>query len=128
MYDILYPMPIKDPQKRTKSQRRYYLKNKAKIDEQRRTRDRKIQQRTREFVKRYKLKKGCAHCGYKGFYKALDLHHVETKGEKHETVSHLVAKIRSKNLTVLKDEMRKCIVLCATCHREEHGRLEGEYE
>jgi hypothetical protein len=66
-----------------------------------------------KFINRYKLMCGCTMCGYDLDPVALDFHHVdpETK-ELRQLQNHPIHRI--------KDEIRKCIVLCANCHRIVH--------
>ena len=71
----------------------------------------------KKFINRYKTFCGCQHCGERD-YIVLDLHHVDAKGKDANPAS-LVACSREK----IKDEIRKCIVLCSNCHRREHHRL-----
>ena len=56
-----------------------------------------------------KIDKGCAICGYSRIARALDFHHIA--GKKGKNVSQLQGKAMFR-------EMKKCVVLCATCHRE----------
>jgi hypothetical protein len=73
------------------------------------------QQRTlknRAFVDRYKLWVGCKDCGYKEHPAALEFDHVKEKEGK--TVGQLVCQ---QSLAAVKDEIRKCEVVCANCHR-----------
>jgi hypothetical protein len=58
---------------------------------------------------------GCQECG-EDDVACLDFHH-ETD-EKDATVARLVADNRSK--ADIEDEIRRCIVLCANCHRRRH--------
>lgn len=67
-----------------------------------------------EYMKRYKLFVGCAFCGYKKHSAALDFDHINPD-TKLGTLSHVY---KSWGIKKLKDEMRKCQVLCANCHRE----------
>lgn len=57
----------------------------------------------------------CKKCGYNKCPGALDFHHVDPK-EKEVNYS-LFKTIFNKRLT---DELDKCILLCANCHRELH--------
>lgn len=57
---------------------------------------------------------GCSHCGYNKHPAALDCHHV---GDKEFSLG---SKLASATETQLKEELAKCIVLCANCHRIEH--------
>lgn len=72
-------------------------------------------------LQRYKVAKGCAHCGYRVHAEALEFHHLNP-AEKDSEVYRLV----SRPLPVLFAEIRKCVVLCANCHRLEHARLRCE--
>lgn len=74
----------------------------------------------KKFINRYKMLCGCKHCGEKDAV-VLDLHHVDPT-QKDATMVELVGCSRS----TIKEEIRKCIVLCANCHRREHHRLRQE--
>ena len=58
----------------------------------------------------------CAKCGDKRWY-VLDFHHTGDD-EKSDNVSKLVW--RGFPIKVILEEVKKCIVLCANCHRELH--------
>ena len=64
-----------------------------------------------ELVKRYKIKKGCEECGYKGHFAALHLDHLDPS-KKYSAVSQM----QTHKLIRVKEEIRKCRVLCANCH------------
>lgn len=83
------------------------------VDEDPRNPDVHWERRIRDnilFVRRAKRFLGCSVCGYKNMGVALDFHHVI--GEKFDAVANLTHGPRE----ILKEEMRKCIVLCANCH------------
>ena len=65
----------------------------------------------------YKKTKNCEECGDNRWY-VLDFHHKDPK-EKDRAVSHFHGCSWDK---ILK-EIKKCIVLCANCHREKHFLL-----
>lgn len=67
------------------------------------------------FVRRVKQRGQCSKCNEKRWY-VLDFHH--TSDDKEHTISLLVA--RGGSIKRLKNEMRKCILLCSNCHREHH--------
>ena len=67
-----------------------------------------------------KMKKGCAHCGYKGKPEALDHHHVDPSNKIIAVASHW--RTSYKQFEKMKKEWEKCIVLCANCHRIETKR------
>jgi hypothetical protein len=66
----------------------------------------------REWVNNYKTEHGCALCPEKN-PAALDFHH-KKKSEKAFTVSQA---IHSKSIDQLEAEIKRCVVLCARCHR-----------
>ena len=58
---------------------------------------------------------GCSLCGYDKCHAALDFHHV---GEKIFSLNtRLFGKYTNQEIA---DEISKCILLCANCHREVH--------
>lgn len=70
--------------------------------------------RNAKLVRRYKLKCGCYICGYNKSEYALDFHHLHETDKSHN-ISNMIKK---SSLKRLKAEIRKCVVLCANCHRE----------
>ena len=78
----------------------------------------------RAFIKRVKIKFGCADCGYKDHAAALHFDHRDPK-EKTGGVSTMAG----SSLRKIKREMRKCDVVCANCHaiRTEKQRENGEF-
>ena len=70
----------------------------------------------------YVLGGKCSVCGYNKCIQALDAHHINPE-EKELTLSenHNIATIK------ILEELKKCTLLCANCHREYHaGELEVE--
>ena len=65
-----------------------------------------------DFVDRWKLAAGCFDCGYNAHPQALDFDHLR---DKQNSVSK-ITKDRA-GLARLVDEMEKCVVRCANCHR-----------
>lgn len=72
-----------------------------------------------DILNMHKMAKGCSICGYNKCGAALDFHHVD-ENEKYDTVSQLVNRLRS--MEVILEEAKKCIILCANCHREWHNK------
>ena len=60
----------------------------------------------------------CCKCGYDKSTYALDFHHKNPE-EKDYSISLKMNK--GVNIDILKEEAKKCILLCANCHRELHG-------
>lgn len=67
----------------------------------------------KEKALKYKGNK-CSQCGYDKCSSALEFHH-ENENEKEFSISHTNAK-----WDLLKQELDKCILVCANCHREIH--------
>lgn len=61
----------------------------------------------------------CSKCEYNKCIDALDFHHLNPEEKDFE-----ISKAKTFNLENVKDELDKCILLCANCHREEHSRNE----
>jgi len=72
-----------------------------------------------DIVDMYKLSKGCAICGYNKCGAALEFHHIDAD-EKIGTIAVLINK--NVDMDVITEEIKKCIVLCANCHRELHKK------
>lgn len=70
---------------------------------------------TSSLVKRWKLRKGCAKCDFKATHSVqLDLDHIEPKrGSNKDRQAINTSWCRKR----LKEELSKCQVLCANCHR-----------
>ena len=64
----------------------------------------------------------CCICGYKKNIQALEMHHLDPE-EKEFSFGNTKG---YKNWEELCEEMQKCVLLCANCHREVHYPLEGE--
>jgi hypothetical protein len=83
----------------------YYENNKEKLFLYRKLYFKKA----RQFVNRIKLKFGCKSCGYKQHAQALHFDHIN-RNEKYRGISRL------NSFKRLKEEMRKCQILCSNCH------------
>lgn len=97
------------------SYQRYYYKNRQK--EKQRTKNRT--QMLKEWFKEYKKNFKCEKCG-EDHPACLDFHHTE---EKQAGVNELVSR-KNTSKRRIKEEISKCEVLCANCHRKEHSSIE----
>ena len=108
-------MPIKDKEKRREYQREYmrkwYQKNKARHISYVRNRDKKI----KNWLKEYKTTLQCERCG-ENHPACLDFHHINP----HEKSFALGRVNKFLSVKLLQEEIAKCRVLCANCHRKEH--------
>ncbi|OGY89641.1 MAG: hypothetical protein A2927_02350 [Candidatus Komeilibacteria bacterium RIFCSPLOWO2_01_FULL_45_10] len=59
----------------------------------------------------------CKICGYAKYEGALDFHHLD----KNHKGFGLSEKGMTRSWTRIKEELDKCILVCANCHREIHG-------
>lgn len=59
---------------------------------------------------------GCSICGYKNNYSALNFHHI---GEKIFGVDSRM--IGNSSMAKIREELKKCIVVCSNCHMEIHN-------
>lgn len=66
----------------------------------------------------YVLGDKCQICGYDKCIQALDFHHVNPE----EKASDFNANA-NRSWQITRDEIKKCILLCANCHREVHAGL-----
>ena len=110
-------MPYKDPkvkkEKNKKYSKEYYLKTKEAT--KKRTKESKAKQKQEWYAFKATLK--CTHCGF-SHIAALDFHHEDpsTKlGNVHRFISN-------GQFAKAYEEIKKCIVLCANCHRIHHHK------
>lgn len=89
--------------------KKHYSENKEYYLEKART----YRQRCREDLNDYKNTLKCSICGEDRWW-VLDFHHLDPT-EKEDNVSHLIGSPKK-----LQEELEKCIVVCANCHRDLH--------
>ena len=70
----------------------------------------------RNILARYKCMRGCDICGYNTHAEALEFHHLRAKTRR---VSAMMLYSKKR----IKEEISKCELLCANCHRVETKRL-----
>lgn len=63
----------------------------------------------------------CETCGYSKCVDALDFHHLDPN----EKDFGIAAKGYTRSWKKVKEELDKCIMLCANCHREIHAEIRG---
>jgi hypothetical protein len=63
----------------------------------------------------------CSRCGYNKFIGALEFHHKDPSTKEMTLSSH-----RLHSFKKCEEELKKCILLCANCHREIHNEMHEE--
>ena len=106
-------MPYKDPNdpRKLEAQRNHYAKHKDKVKAAVSRRRSTIREEWHEFKRTLK----CAKCSQK-HPATLDFHHLDPT-KKDGIISKLVS---NGCFALAKKEIKKCIVLCANCHRIHH--------
>lgn len=65
-----------------------------------------------KYIRKYKMDRGCQECGYNKDPAALDLDHLD-RSEKRGCLADAIY----WRWEAIHEELAKCIVLCANCHR-----------
>lgn len=60
----------------------------------------------------------CCICGYSKCIEAFDLHHIDS-----EDKNFNISSFKIRNWDIIKEEAKKCVLLCSNCHRELHAGL-----
>ena len=105
-------MPYKNIEDARAGGRRYYRANKEK----RRQYNILRQARMRNYIWRVKRYIGCTDCSESDPC-CLDFHHINRDSKK-----FYIAHALGVSMKKIKNEMRKCIVVCANCHRKRHHK------
>ncbi len=110
-------MPYRDPVNQKEYLRQYHL---ATWD-QRKVRHRLVQIGRKlslsEWFRTYKQSLFCSKCG-ENDPRCLDFHHLD-RAQKDVEVAQLVTE--GYSIDRIMREIEKCVILCANCHRKEHG-------
>ena len=77
--------------------------------------DKNHNQKYKEVLIKWKSK-GCQKCGEKRYW-VIDAHHLYNKDFSPGTAK--------RGIKILKEELKKCIPLCANCHRDLHYNLDN---
>ena len=81
---------------------------------------RKRRKKIRQMAVEYKSGR-CQKCGYSRCVEALEFHHYDSSG-KDFSISE---KGYTRSWPKMKEELDKCMLLCANCHREVHAQIEA---
>ena len=77
----------------------------------------KTKKRNKRLINRYKSMCGCKFCGEKTIV-CLDFHHLDPSIKEDN-----LSKMDAVSIGKIKEEIRKCIVVCSNCHRKLHANL-----
>jgi len=82
---------------------------------------RDLRKKYQNWLLEYKKEHGCVKCKTND-YRVLEFHHLDGKEK-----DFSIAFARDNNLGILriKEEIKKCIILCANCHRITHWEENG---
>jgi hypothetical protein len=97
-----------------KYHREWYHKNKTTVLPRKRKRQNKWVRFIRHIKDEIKLILGCVKCGYAAHPRALDFHHRDHSSKDFEVSTGAGQAI---SLDTLLNEISKCDVICANCHR-----------
>lgn len=98
--------------------RAYKLKHYYANKQQYYDRNQKQEDKIKLYVREYRLTNPCVNCG-ESEVSCLDFHHTDPTqkdGEVNEFIKY-------GSLTKVQNEIAKCVVLCANCHRKYHAGL-----
>ena len=95
--------------------RRHYEANKDLVKRKARTNAPKLKARNAKYVNSLKSAGVCIDCKKSFPFAAMDFHHLANKKD---SISHLV--ISCASLKRIQEEIDKCILICANCHRIRH--------
>lgn len=101
----------------------YYSRNKDLQKKQIHASRQKRRQVAVKFVRDYATKMGCVDCKESDFI-VLDFDHVI--GKKHKAISIMLG--NGASIDSLKEEIDKCVVRCANCHRRRTAKQQEWYK
>ena len=105
-------MPYKDPEKRREYSKKWMAENRP-------PKSNESSYQKRKGMVRSAKDKPCQICKVKYDPCVMDLHHLDPS-QKDERVAQLA---KSSSYKKLQEEIDKCVVLCANCHRMVHGGI-----
>ncbi len=110
-------MPYKDPAKAREYSKQYHIRTWE--DRKGRHYKQKVKRMGLliDWFRQYKEDVSCIRCGESNSI-CLDFHHIDVSKKDHE-ISAMIGDGYSREWILA--EIEKCIVLCANCHRKEHG-------
>jgi uncharacterized Zn ribbon protein len=99
---------------RKKIDKKSYNNSQRRRDKIRQSEKNRIE-KIKKMIRRIKLK-GCSKCSEKEPC-AIDFHHITDKK------SDIASGINRYSIIAIREELRKCIIVCANCHRKIHAGI-----
>jgi hypothetical protein len=103
------------PKGGTAEYRAWYYENKYKSTNK--AKKKEFEKRNKEFIQRYKKICKCKKCGLSNKPYLLEFHHLDPS-IKYKNVTDL--QFNAYGIQKIKDEIRKCVMICRNCHMEYH--------
>jgi hypothetical protein len=103
------------PKSGTPEYRAWYYKNKYHVTNK--SKKKEFEKRNKEFIQRYKKISKCCKCGLAHKPYLLEFHHLDPS-QKYKGVTNL--QFNAYGIERIKDEIRKCVMVCRNCHMEFH--------
>jgi hypothetical protein len=98
-----------------KKSEQHYRDNIKVILEKTKLRNKTNTLKSQEIIDSFKEGKKCEKCGYNKYKCALEFHHKDPKQKEFNISSG-----GKKKIERIKEEIKKCVLLCSNCHREFH--------
>ena len=113
------PMPINDPIKQREASRRHYAKHRDKVIKSAKEYSKITRERIKAYIRDYLKTHPCVDCGETDTI-VLEFDHVAGKDFNISDATRKGVSIKK-----LKDEIAKCEVRCANCHRKKTYERNG---
>tara|TARA_R110002020_G_scaffold301877_1_gene517289 strand:+ start:60 stop:425 length:366 start_codon:yes stop_codon:yes gene_type:complete len=112
-------MPFKDPEKLRAYQKQYSSKWYSRNAEKQKAKSRQRKRELRKWYDDIKSKTFCVSCGISGKENTwmMEFHHRD-ENTKDKSLSYMISNGYGKESCL--EEMKKCDILCANCHRKLH--------
>jgi len=107
-------MSYSNNEKNKECYKKYYAKNKIKFQ----IKQKQLRERIKSLIRETKSNSNGCSCGEKHFA-CLDFHHINQKEKLFEISS---ASRLGYGLEKIKEEIKKCIIICKNCHAKLHWK------
>lgn len=115
-------MPFKDREKQREASRRHYEKHRGRVIESAKKYSKLARERVRAHINTHLRANPCVDCGEANIV-VLEFDHVGVAGSKEFNISDAVRD--GIGMKRIKDEIAKCEVRCANCHRKKTYQRSG---